>query len=111
MEPGQRRQRQAERRNPLTTMRKLILYIALISMAACQQQPERNYRYAPMKDSVLMDTGSYPALADSTAIDSVIEKTTDDVVNTRDVAPSSVVSFAHTLKGTPYKYGSTNPQQ
>ena len=91
-------------------MRKLMLYIALISMAACQQKPEENYRYEPLKDTVLMDTGSYPAIADSAAIDSTIKETTDDAIMTRDVEPSSVVAFAHTLKGIPYKYGSTDPK-
>ena len=92
-------------------MRKLTFYIALILMAACQQQPERNYRYVPLTDTTtLTDTGSYPALADSATIDSTIKATTEGI-NTRNVDPSSVVAFAHTLKGTPYKYGSTNPAQ
>src|SRR5215213_4741768 len=91
-------------------MRKLSLYIVLIAIASCQQA-ERNYRYVPLNDSTLTDTGAYPALADSAAIDSSIKATTDDVINTRNVARSSVVAFAHTLKGVPYKYGSTDPTQ
>jgi cell wall-associated NlpC family hydrolase len=91
-------------------MRKLILYIAFISIAACQQ-PERNYRYVPVKDSILSRTASYPALADSVVIDSTIKETTDDGINTGNVSPSSVVAFAQTLKGVPYKYASTDPKQ
>ncbi len=32
-------------------------------------------------------------------------------IDTRDVNPSEVINFAKTLDGTPYKYGSINPQQ
>lgn len=93
-------------------MRKLSLYILILTLAACQQQPERNYRYVPLSDTTtLTDTGSYPAFADSAAIDSTIKETTGDEINTRNVLPSSVVAFAQTLRGVPYKYASTDPRQ
>jgi cell wall-associated NlpC family hydrolase len=83
----------------------------IFTIAACQQA-ERNYRYVPLTDTTtLTDTGSYPAFADSAAIDSTIKETTsDDEINTRNVSPSSVVAFAQTLKGVPYRYASTDPK-
>jgi cell wall-associated NlpC family hydrolase len=92
-------------------MRKFSLYIMIFTIAACQQA-ERNYRYVPLTDTTtLTDTGSYPAFADSAAIDSTIKETTsDDEINTRNVSPSSVVAFAQTLKGVPYRYASTDPK-
>jgi cell wall-associated NlpC family hydrolase len=91
-------------------MRKLVLYIGVLWLMACQR-PERNYRYVPMKDSSLSHADSFPALADSVVIDSTIKETTDGEINTGNVAPSSVVAFAQTLMGVPYKYASTDPQQ
>lgn len=60
---------------------------------------------------ILVSTAGLPAYTDSIAVDSIIKKTTDDVINTRNVKPEELVSFSHTLKGVPYKYASTDPSQ
>jgi len=92
-------------------MKPLISYIIILTLLSCQQA-ERNYRYVPLTDTTtLTDTGAYPAFADSAAIDSTIKETTGNEINTRNVSPSSVVAFAQTLKGVPYKYASTDPKQ
>ena len=36
---------------------------------------------------------------------------TSDRIETRNISPAQIVSFAQSLKGIPYKYGSTDPSQ
>ncbi len=97
----------------------IISIIIACSLISCQQSESQNdYAYIPENDSILSCSTSFPAFSDSSIteeiIDSsisekIVEKNVEGDINTRDVKPSAVVSFAQTLKGVPYKYGSTDP--
>ena len=96
-------------------MQKLSFYIIILMAASCQQV-KKQFTEEPAHDTTTLSSlSSYPALdsipVDSTKIDSTIKETTDGDVDTRNVSPASIVEFAQTLKGVPYKYGSTDPRQ
>lgn len=91
-------------------MKTLFLYISTM-LIACGRADNAAQPLAYDTSVTLVTTQELPAYADNAAVDSVIEKTTDDVINTRDVKPEAVVSFAHTLIGVPYKYASADPAQ
>jgi cell wall-associated NlpC family hydrolase len=97
-------------------MKTAVLYIIILITASCQQV-KKEFTEEPQKDSATLSVvTAYPALADSAlkdsaAIDSTVKELTDGDVDTRNVSPLSVVAFAQTLKGIPYKYGSTDPKQ
>lgn len=89
-------------------MKTFLLYITIV-LVACGRPNEPAQPSEYDTSVTLVRTEDLPAYADSAAVDSIIEKTTDDVINTRDVKPEAIVSFAHTLKGVPYKYASIDP--
>lgn len=91
-------------------MKTLFPYI-LIIMVACGRPNEPVQPSEYDTSVVLVTTANLPAYADSVTVDSIIKKTTDDVINTGNVRPEAIVSFAHTLKGVPYKYASIDPAQ
>lgn len=98
----------------LTTVRNICLGIAFC-ITGCTPVVEDNYA----DKDWFTDSGS--AILTSNIADSVQQiairgKNTGAyspgaVIETRDVSPQSVVAFAQTLVGTPYKYGSTNPRE
>lgn len=95
-------------------MKLLLIYIILLTVAC--QQVKKEFTDKREDTTTLSSITSYPALADSiptdsVKIDSTIKETTDGDVDTRNVSPLSIVEFALTLKGVPYKYGSTDPKQ
>lgn len=92
-------------------MKQAALYIILLLITSCQQV-KKQFTEEPAKDSTMLSAvTAYPALADSAIIDSTIRETTDGDIDTRNISPLSIVAFAQTLKGVPYKYASTDPQQ
>jgi cell wall-associated NlpC family hydrolase len=97
-------------------MRRFVAYIIILTIASCQQV-KKQFTEEPAQDTTtLSSVTSYPALldsipTDSVKIDSTIKETTEGDVDTRNVSPASIVEFAQTLKGVPYKYGSTDPRQ
>ena len=40
----------------------------------------------------------------------VFKETSTDTINTKNINPKEIISYAKTLLGTPYKYGSINPK-
>lgn len=94
----------------------LIGFIVFAGISSCIFVVEQDEDGAEQRDS-LQVTDSLPAF-DS---DSVGPELTDTATNTlqlpeghidtRGVQPNQIVEFAKTLIGTPYLYGSTNPQQ
>jgi cell wall-associated NlpC family hydrolase len=96
----------------------LSIPIMFVFLAACTQvdHAEDKPDSSSGKDTVLNDTSlsttvMLPAFADSTVVDSMIVENTEGVINTRNVRPESIVAFAQTLKGVPYRYGSIDPAQ
>ena len=67
------------------------------------------------RDSLVL-TDSLPNLPDSTLVDRAANKDTvvippSKTINTGSVQPDQLLTFAESLKGIPYKYGSTNPKE
>lgn len=92
-------------------MRKPGIYIILFLTTACRQV-KKEFTEPPPRDTVTLGSiTAYPALADSSTIDSTIKETTTRDIDTRNVSPQSVIAFAQTLKGVPYKYASSDPKQ
>jgi cell wall-associated NlpC family hydrolase len=91
-------------------MKTFFLY-TLTFLLACGRpnQPVQSSEYDT--SVTLVHTQELPAYADSVVVDSLVKKTTDHVINTRNVRPEAIVNFAYTLKGVPYKYTSTNPAE
>jgi cell wall-associated NlpC family hydrolase len=96
----------------------------LFALAACNLQ-------VPQSDEGLIDTlttsdslqardslvvaDSMPSLPDSAPIDQTINRDTatlppSQTINTGSVQPNELITFAESLKGIPYKYGSTDPK-
>lgn len=91
-------------------MRYFLLYVTLFALAACKQpNKERDLAFLPEKDSILSCTTSFRAYTDTIAAEEIVEVNVKGDIDTRDVKPEAVVSFAQTLKGVPYKYASTDP--
>ena len=96
-------------------MKTAAIYISVLIIASCQQV-KKDFTEQPKDSTTLSVETAYPALSDSAvkdsaAIDSTVKEITDSDIDTRNVSPLSVVAFAQTLKGVPYKYGSTDPRQ
>lgn len=91
-------------------MKTLFLY-TLIFLLACGRPNEPSQPSEYDTSVTLVRTEELPAYSDSVVVDSIIKKTTDDVINTGNVRPESLVSYAQTLKGVRYKYASTDPAQ
>src|SRR5688500_3249658 len=84
--------------------RLLSLFILIILIGSCRNESSID------QQKNLKDT------ADHTEVDADTLKSTErlpptSVIDTRDVSPESLTSFAKTLIGTPYKYGSIEPKQ
>jgi cell wall-associated NlpC family hydrolase len=85
----------------------IFAYLLILLLPACAQRAEEQ----PLSgDTTLSTTVSLPAFADSAAVDSIVEESTNTIV-TKDVKPADVVAYAKTLIGVPYKFGSTDPAQ
>lgn len=96
-------------------MKTAAIFFSVLIMASCQQV-KKDFTEEPKDSASLGVVTAYPAVADSAvkdsaAIDSTVKEITDGDIDTRNVSPLSVVAFAQTLKGIPYKYGSTDPRQ
>lgn len=61
-------------------------------------------------DSVKNGAGSAAQKEDNTNSKDTVSALVADVVKTKDVHPNDLVSFAETLIGIPYRYGSTDPK-
>jgi cell wall-associated NlpC family hydrolase len=96
---------------PTFPMRKLGIHIILLTTTACHQAKKHFPEPLPNDTTTLSNITAYPALADSATIDSTIKETTNSDIDTRNVSPQSIVTFAQTLKGIPYKYASSDPRQ
>ncbi|RYY38444.1 MAG: NlpC/P60 family protein [Chitinophagaceae bacterium] len=93
------------------------LIIATLAFAACNA-PRGDGRFS---DAVVTDTlmrlDSGAAFRDSNRVDGTVHSDTTlpareasgNIIDTRNVNPMEVVTFAQTLIGTRYKYGSTDP--
>lgn len=90
---------------------KAIFASTLILLAACGRPPVPAQPSDYDSSITLVTTTDLPAYTDSASVDSIVEKTTDGSIDTRNVKPEEIVVFAHTLKGIPYKYASVNPAQ
>jgi cell wall-associated NlpC family hydrolase len=78
-------------------------YLSLIVLLACNS-PDEPKRYPSGSGTPTVNTnGQNPVL---TVKDEVITH-----VETGETTPAAIVSFARTLTGTPYKYGSINPAE
>jgi len=88
------------------------LILVIGSIAAGCAQPEKT----PDDDSLytassLSSTDSFPAFSDSAKLDSIeiLAAAKPGEINTGNVQPQTLVEYAQTLKGIPYKYASTDP--
>lgn len=91
-------------------MRGPIAYIIVsIFIASCDVSlRDENKITATPDDSIPCPVPVASFADDSATIDTLIQKTINGI-DTRNVKPADVVAFAHTLKGVPYKYASTDP--
>lgn len=95
-------------------MRVGILCFILLLFASCQFTT-RNATNDVVIDSVRTEDvySAYKpdsATADRTQVNDTLLTPERGIVNTKNVLPDSVVSFAKTLIGTPYQYASTDPR-
>lgn len=95
-------------------MRVGILCFILLLFASCQFTT-RNATNDVVIDSVGTEDvySAYKpdsATADRTQVNDTLLTPERGIVNTKNVLPDSVVSFAKTLIGTPYQYASTDPR-
>jgi cell wall-associated NlpC family hydrolase len=87
----------------------------ILLFGSCQM-PDSGEVYSPFRDSALRTVDSFPAYAD-TAIDEELAdemvevEAEGDKIDTRDVKPAQLVAFAQTLRGVPYRFGSTDPSK
>ena len=68
--------------------------------------------HAPVKDTTTGDAITLTidsTRADNTSNLDTAEVKPGEVIDTKNIHPNDLVSFAETLIGTPYRYGSTNP--
>ncbi|HEY0679579.1 MAG TPA: C40 family peptidase [Chitinophagaceae bacterium] len=87
---------------------KLISVYILFLIACSSPLQDKN---ATGQDSTLSTTTTFPAIADTVTevMEEMVDEKNDNEINTGEVKPEAVISFAHTLKGVPYRYASTDP--
>lgn len=86
-----------------------ILILASLTAAGCEWglgEEVRTDSAIIQPPDTLTKNDSIPKAGDTANL--VVNKM---IINTGEVDPAEVVSFAKTLQGVPYKYGSTDPQQ
>lgn len=110
-------------------IRSIVIFVFITGwISACDLQPKNNTSASAdtlaHTDSLQAKSGSATAVKDTlekdsihtpdTRADTVSQSTTillpTQTINTRQVRPDELVSFAETLMGTPYVYASTNPK-
>lgn len=80
-------------------MCKVLPYILVLALLSCQQKPAPDASRTP--PPVAMDSG--PIKQDTPIRD------TGSGIKTGNTEPNQLISFSQTLKGVPYKYGSSHP--
>ncbi|MFL5740475.1 MAG: C40 family peptidase [Flavisolibacter sp.] len=96
----------------------LILFTTLTGIYSCifivpdkkqsQTSLDSSSSYAAKADTVKKNVDSLAAI-DSSRIDTVARAFSGKTIDTRNIRPEEIVSFAKTLMGTPYHYASTDP--
>lgn len=87
-------------------MRQLCLSLIIVCISliySCENQALRS-------DQALTDSTANTRVSPTKPLDNNQPLPASNTVNTRDVQPETLIGYAKTLIGTPYKYGSTLPQ-
>ena len=90
-------------------VKELVYTCIIISLVSCGERREGNRIASEIKDttSVVPATDTAPIIKKDSIVVEPIPY--DSKIETKDIRPSSIVSFAQTLVGIPYKYGSIDP--
>ena len=102
----------------MKTVMKLIVCIGLAGISSCilivpekketQTSLDSSNAYAAKADTTKKNVDTVSKI-DSSTIDTVARAFSGKTIDTRNILPQDVVSFARTLIGTPYHYASTDP--
>src|SRR4051794_35118480 len=67
--------------------------------------------FGPVKDTIIKDTVMIDTVRKDAPVDTVVRVLlSGKKIDTRNVQPQEVITFAKTLIGTPYHYASTDPK-
>jgi cell wall-associated NlpC family hydrolase len=90
-------------------MRYLVNTVMISLLIACNQASKPELSSSTVKDTNNA-TDSQEVTGDTVANTPVSYNYSSFEINTGNTTPTELLSFAETLKGTPYKYASTNPE-